>query len=146
MDHNSHTFCYVYIFVAPSFAVFSGAEAFNSDVKKWDLSKITAMGSMFVGAQSFTSIWCSNDWASKISVADFTNSGGKVVCCPTGKFYNLSASAEDSDCELCPIGQYNNKTHVTAQLPLSCEICPRNTFAPIEGLPDCSDCEENQYR
>ena len=130
-------------FVAPSLAVFSNAYKFNQDVSKWDVSKITNMGEMFNSATSFTQIWCSNDWASRISGADFTNSGGgKVVCCPTGKFYNPTAV----DCDTCAIGRYNNLTHVTDQLPLSCESCPRNKFAPIAGLPECSDCEEDQYR
>jgi len=67
---------------------------------------------------------------------------GKVLCCSIGEFYNSTAF----ECASCPIGQYNDLTHVTDQLPLSCESCPRNKFAPIAGLPECSDCEEDQYR
>jgi surface protein len=117
-----------------------GADSFNVDVSKWNVAKVTDMGSMFNLATSFTHIWCSNDWANTISDADF-GGPGKVLCCATGKFYNRTTV----DCDLCPIGQYNNLTHVTNQLPLSCETCPRNTFAPIRGLPKCSNCESNQY-
>jgi len=139
--------------VAQMGSMFLEAKAFNQDVSTWDVSKVTQMGRMFTSASSFTQIWCSTDWANKISGADFggfnangePNGGtGKVICCATGKFYNPTAVG--LDCKLCPIGQYNNLTHVTDQLPISCETCPRNTFAPIKGLPDCSDCEEDQYR
>ena len=122
-------------------SVFKNAQAFNSDVSKWNVASVISMALMFDGATSFTHIWCSNDWASRISDADFGGTG-KVICCTTGEYYNSTAG----NCDTCAIGQYNDLTHVTNQLPLSCNNCPRNTFAPIEGLPDCSDCEENQYR
>jgi surface protein len=130
-------------FVAPSLAVFRNAKAFNQDVSKWNVANVLNMGQMFVDADAFTQIWCETTWATKISDADFGGAGtGKLLCCSTGEFYNSTAF----ECESCPIGQYNDLTHVTDQLPLSCESCPRNKFAPIAGLPECSDCEEDQYR
>ena len=144
------------IFVALTLAVFKYAEVFNQDVSKWNVAKVIIMGQMFVNAYAFTQSWCENNWETRISdadfacdfdkaisVSDFAGAGtGKVLCCSIGEFYNSTAF----ECESCPIGQYNDLTHVTDQLPLSCESCPRNKFAPIAGLPECSDCEEDQYR
>jgi hypothetical protein len=74
---------------------------------------------------------------------DFQKSGGgTVMCCQTGEFYNLTSRI----CVSCAIGQYNGLVHVTEQLPRSCQTCPRNTFAPIPKLPDCTECESEYYR
>jgi hypothetical protein len=132
------------------------AGSFNADITKWKPQGVQSMSGFAKGANSFTHIWCNSNWATKISDVDFNSaSAGKVMCCQVGKFYNPApTSTIDNNngmpiigsCDLCPIGTYHNITHVTDQLPLSCETCPRNTFAQIVGLPACSDCEVDQYR
>jgi hypothetical protein len=122
--------------------VFQHADAFNADVSKWDLSHVVNTGSMFRHATSFARVWCDDAWSKLISDVDFFDTSGKVICCPTGKYYNASQAT----CEFCASGQYNGVLELDKQLPLSCVDCPRNTFAPIQGLPGCSDCESDQFR
>ena len=139
--------------------MFTNAKSFNIDISKWSVKKVTTMANMFKGATKFAQVWCSDDWRSVISNADFEktlddvnefgsnpvlNEGGtgKVMCCNTGHYY----AAITKTCLPCSPGEYNSLTHVTDKLPSSCVTCPRNTFAPIEGLPGCSDCAKNQYR
>jgi hypothetical protein len=99
---------------------------------------------VFKNASSFNQVWCSSKWLnSPITPADFygTN-GGKLICCNSGFFYN----SKQQVCKICDSGQYNNLTDVTNALPTSCKLCPRNTFGPIKGMPECSSCKSNQYR
>ena len=140
--------------------MFENAKSFNIDLSKWDVNLVKRMTNMFKGASAFTHIWCSDDWREKISYVDFLetydegeedeNGGrpvlnlrgsGKVMCCITGQYYDA-----DQTCKACSPGEYNGPTHVKDKLPTSCETCPRNTFAPIKGLPGCSNCSSNQYR
>ena len=106
------------------------------------------MASMFKGATAFTHVWCSEDWVNVISDADFDatddNAGGsgKVLCCNAGQHYNASKK----ECTLCSVGKSNSRESVKDKLPESCETCSRNTFGPIQGLPQCSDCEADQFR
>jgi len=123
-------------------AVFQHAYAFNADVSKWDVRAVVNTDRMFEHATLFGHIWCDEVWFKRITEADFSDSSGKVLCCPTGKYYNAS----EATCGFCASGQYNGVLELDKQLPLSCVDCPRNTFAPIQGLPGCSDCESDQYR
>merc|ERR1712193_274871 len=50
--------------------MFFGAEAFNQDLSKWDVSKVTDMASMFFGADDF------NQDLSKWDVSKVTNMRG----------------------------------------------------------------------
>ena len=95
-------------------------------------------------ASSFNHTWCSAQWqSSPLSSTDLTGTnGGQLICCNSGSFFNSS----QKDCEKCDFGQYNNLTDVTNTLPTSCKVCPRNTFAPIQGMPECSRCAPIQYR
>ena len=139
--------------------MFQDATSFNIDISKWNVEKVTSMTSMFQGATKFAQIWCRDDWKKLISDADFDktfklssefgsspvdNEGGtgKVMCCNTGHYY----AAITKTCLPCSPGEYNSLTHVRDKLPPSCVTCPRNTFAPIEGLPGCSACAKNQFR
>ena len=99
---------------------------------------------MFKNAKAFTRIWCLTNWVEIITDNAFDGSSGRVVCCPAGTFFNASTGAKGK-CEFCAVGKHNNDTRVTNNLPMSCDTCPRNTFAPIEGLSECSPCEPNQY-
>ena len=125
--------------------VFLQAVAFNADVSKWNIGQVTGTADMFVNAQQFTHRWCSTEWARVITDRAFVGSSGRVICCPPGHFYN-DTNGDKSTCEFCSIGKHNNRTRVTNNLPTSCIVCPRNTFAPIRGLPECSDCEKDQFR
>jgi surface protein len=122
--------------------VFYKAYKFNSDLSQWNVNKVISMSNIFKHATMFNQVWCSTSWASIISDADFSNSQGKVICCPPGNKFN----AISKTCGQCEIGQYNDNSRVTNALPTSCAACPRNTFGPIAGLPTCSDCKSNQYR
>ena len=122
--------------------MFHTAKVFNRDVTKWDISDVVNTGSMFRHAKLFAHIWCDNVWSNRITDDDFFDSSGKVICCPTGKYFN----ATEVSCGFCASGQYNSALQTDNKLPLSCVDCPRNTFAPIQGLPGCSDCESDQYR
>ena len=95
-------------------------------------------------ASSFNRTWCSSNWqSSPITSADLTGTnGGQLICCNAGLFFNSSQKV----CEKCDFGQYNNLTDVTDTLPTSCKVCPRNTFAPIQGMPEFSRCAPIQYR
>ena len=42
--------------------MFYGAESFNGDVSKWDVSSVTNMKEMFRGATSFTRELCGSAW------------------------------------------------------------------------------------
>ena len=100
--------------------------------------------SVLKDASSFNHTWCSTKWQnSPITHSDFAGTaGGKSLCCETGFFFSSSQKV----CEKCDFGQYNNLTDVTDTLPTSCKVCPRNTFAPIQGMPECSRCAPLQYR
>ena len=99
--------------------------------------------SVLTYASSFNRTWCSTKWQSLITSADLTGTnGGQLICCNSGSFFNSSQKV----CEKCDFGQYNNLTDVTDTLPTSCKVCPRNTFAPIQGMPECSRCAPIQYR
>ena len=43
-------------------SMFSGATSFNADISKWDVSKVTDMGEMFKGAESFNQKLCGAAW------------------------------------------------------------------------------------
>ena len=96
------------------------------------------------GASSFNQVWCSSKWqSSPITPLDVVGTdGGQSICCNSGSFFNSSQKV----CEKCDFGQYNNLTDVTNALPTSCKLCSRNTFGPIQGMPECSPCEPNQFR
>ena len=100
--------------------------------------------SVLKDASSFNQTWCSTKWLNApLSSADIAGAI-KVnrLCCRPGQFFNKFKDK----CELCDFGQYNNLTDVTNTLPTSCKVCPRNTFAPIQGMPECSRCAPLQYR
>ena len=123
--------------------MFYTAKVFNSDLSKWNVDKVIATNRMFKNANKFNQVWCSTSWDGKISDQDFIGTqASKVICCPPGKKFN----AISKTCGQCEIGQYNDNSRVTNALPTSCVACPRNTFGPITGLPDCSPCKLNQYR
>ena len=42
--------------------MFNGASSFNSDVSKWDVSRVTNMWQMFYGASSFDQKLCGEAW------------------------------------------------------------------------------------
>ena len=139
----SHILYKVYTFIIViSFRKFYKAYKFNSDLSQWNVNKVTSMSDIFKYATAFNQIWCSTSWASIISDADFSNSQGKVMCCPPGNKFNATSKT----CGQCEIGQYNDNSRVTNALPTSCAACPRNTFGPIAGLSTCSPCKSNQYR
>ena len=123
--------------------MFHTAEAFNGDVSKWDMRTVQNANKMFRHATLFNHTWCDDAWLSLTSDADFVGTSAKVICCPTGKYYNVT---EVSSCGFCAPGKYNGVLQVDKQLPLSCVDCPRNTFAPFKGLTGCSNCEPDQYR
>ena len=99
---------------------------------------------MFNDASSFNQTWCSTTWQNApLSSLDIAGAiKVNILCCRTGNFYNKFKEK----CELCDFGNYNNLTDVTDTLPTSCKLCSRNTFGPIQGMPECSSCKWNQYR
>ena len=136
------------------FTVFESATSFNIDVSKWNVKKVRSMANMFIGTSAFTHVWCNDDWVNSISDTDFDTTydgdwkvinqrgSGKVLCCNPGQYYNASSTK----CHSCSVGKSNSPGRVANNLPQDCETCSRNTFGPIQGLPQCSDCEADQFR
>ena len=60
--------------------MFFGALSFNGDISKWNVSSVTDMDSMFLGATPFTQQLCGPAWVhSKASKIDmFTGSSGSI--------------------------------------------------------------------
>ena len=42
--------------------MFTGTTSFNGDISKWDVSRVTNMNGMFFGATSFNQILCGQAW------------------------------------------------------------------------------------
>ena len=72
-------------------AMFKTAILFNSDLSKWDVSKVMAanytnplvMHEMFQGASSYDRTICGNTWA---ALNAFDNSNGRSGCCNGGSY------------------------------------------------------------
>ena len=140
-----HLFC-VHCFLRFGWwVVFEGAAAFNADISKWNVAKVTKIIDMFKNAQSFNQTWCAPTWlASPIAPSDFAgSSNGLHFCCSPGEFYNTDKplSAPADLCEKCDSGQYTN----AVQIDTACTKCPRDSIASEKGLSSCGNCTDNYF-
>ena len=123
--------------------VFMGAKAFNQDISKWDVSKVTNTLNMFTSATSFNQIWCYEDfklWKGKTVPADFAGSQGRLFCCPPGQYYDTSSTTPFS-CERCGLGKYT----INSSIATTCDKCPRGFSAAALGTAECGACPLGTY-
>jgi hypothetical protein len=74
--------------------VFQQAAAFNSDVSKWNVSRVVAGFQAFHFAESFNHTWCSDSWHGKILdgtldeafVGTISSTNGSAFCCSAGEY------------------------------------------------------------
>ena len=132
-------FAFLSLFYFFDSAAFDAARLFNSDVSKWDVSRLTTSVNMFLSALSFNRTWCYEDfppWKGKIGPTDFKWSKASLFCCPPGKFHKPS-STDLFFCAACQKGQYTN----ISSLPTTCDKCPRGFTAAALGTAECGECE-----
>ena len=123
--------------------VFYQAYAFNQDISKWDVSKVTNTLDMFNTASSFNRTWCSEDfkiWEGKTVPADFAGSQGRLFCCPPGQYYD-SSSTTPFFCERCGLGKYT----INSSIATTCDKCPRGFSAAALGTAECGPCPLGKY-
>ena len=65
--------------------MFYKASSFNGDLSKWDVSKVANMNNMFAGAKAFSQTLC-GAWVKSTASGKggmFTGSSGKIMCTTT---------------------------------------------------------------
>ena len=118
--------------------MFNQADAFNSDISKWNLQDEVVTAGMFFDAKSFNHKWCNKIWDGKTRPGDFSKSDfGMMKCCATG-FKHLITST-GIDCVKCPVG-----TFTTTRYEATCKLCPTGWHQNENGTQFCIPCVPGQ--
>ena len=134
--------------------------AFNSDLSRWDVRKVSTFNRMFKSNRNYNTHLCGQAWVSDPTIYAYDMFYGTLIpkenglrnglrngkndsmcMCQPGSSL-VKQSENQSICQLCPAGLYQNENGYTGE---ECLLeCPAGTFSSTEGLEsiyECKDCQ-----
>ena len=127
-------------------AVFFGAAGLDTDLSKWDISKVKDVTSMFSGA--ITQNFCGAGFYGPIGacMSNYQSSKCEQNCtaCGAGKYARNSSFGKTIGdfCLDCPAGLASNATGRSSR----CDNCSPGFFTESPGAASCDSCPEGWYQ